>query len=85
MIPWQGLNTTPVNDRATREALVTIDYTLRDWQKRITASSTGGGGGSGTITGAESFLTVVNEASLTGERALAVTAPITKSDGGANG
>jgi len=42
------------------------------------------GGGGGGAPASASFITIVNEAALSNERALAVTAPITLSDGGAD-
>jgi hypothetical protein len=44
---------------------------------------TSGGGGSGAPTDAQ-YVTLTNNASLTNERTLAVTAPLTKTDNGAN-
>src|SRR5207249_2879713 len=50
-------------------------------EKAVSTAGLGSGGGAGS---SASYLTVVNEASLSAERALAVQSPITKSDGGPN-
>lgn len=83
MIPWQGLNTTIVRDRAVRDALTTIDIFNRDLASRVAALAVSGGSGGGASTSAP-YVTIGNIAGLSAERALAVSAPITMSDGGAN-
>ena len=78
---WQGLDLTGIDDRKTREALSAISLYLRQSEKAVSTAGSGGAGGG--VVGA-SFLTIVNESVLTGERALAVQSPITKSDAGPN-
>lgn len=84
---YPGITTSHIPNRAIEDALRVIDTFLRDigpafknLEEDVSGSVSGGGGG---IAGA-SYLTVTNEAALSAERALVVTAPITKSDGGAN-
>jgi hypothetical protein len=81
---WTGVNIAPVIDPAVRDAIRRVDIQLREHDKGISDALAGGGGGGGGAGTTESYITVVNEGSLTGERALAVVAPLTKSDGGAD-
>lgn len=79
---WQGINITTVESRTVRDALRAVDIHLRDTTKAIADLQAGGGGGGGGAPTTASYLTVINEAGLSAERALAVSSPITKSDGG---
>lgn len=85
MIPWNEINTSVVKDKASRDALDRINTVLRDWQQAIKTLQASGaaGGGSGAPIGSP-FITVGNVAGLSAERAIAVTSPITMSDGGPN-
>ncbi len=83
---YEGVDLNRIEDRDVRAALKILDDHARSVGPAVdaVAASAGSGSGSGAPTTA-SYVTVSNEASLTGERALAVDAPVTKSDGGANG
>ena len=81
---WTGVNANPIEDPVAKDAIRRISQQLAEHDKAISGVAGGSGGSAGGITSA-SYLTVVNESLLSAERALAVQAPITKSDGGANG
>lgn len=83
---YEGVNLDRIRDRDIRAALNLIDLFCRSVPGAIdeAAAAAGSGGGGGGAPVGSSFITVVAEAGLTAERSLAVSAPITKSDGGAD-
>lgn len=82
---YEGVNLNAISDRDVRRALKVIDDFCRSAGQGIAdAAAAATGVGSGGAPSSSPFVTIGNVAGLTAERALAVAAPITFSDGGAN-
>jgi hypothetical protein len=79
---YPGVSLNGVGDRAVFAALNVIDLYLRD--QRTPPPTSGGGGGGGGLPD-ETYIVVSASVPLTNERVLAVTAPVTKVDGGPGG
>ncbi len=79
---WKGIATNAVADKATRDNFRAINLYLRSVSKGLA-----GGTAEAPADGlpGEAYVTIGNTGGLSQERALAVAAPITFSDGGAGG
>ena len=77
---YQGISLNQIEDKATRDALRAVDLYLRD-QRGPTSSTSADTGGIAQ----ESFVVLSTASTLTDERVLAVTAPLTKVDTGPGG
>src|SRR3990172_469088 len=80
---WHGIGVNDVADKASRDKFRLIDTYLRSVSKSLTAG-TSSEPGTG-LPGEPYVVAAAASALLTNERILVVSAPVTKTDGGAGG